>query len=294
MFRWAESKEMVPKGTFHNLSTLEPLKAGRTLAPETARVRPVCWQDVTSTVQHLSPQVAAMVLLQWESAMRPGEVVRMRACDIDRTDRGMWIYEPEQHKNKHRGKERPIPLFARSQGHLRPFLEDIEIAKDSTRFLFAPEGHAARHDCYSTTHYAQAIRRGIAAANAPARQDAILRAILPIVPHTARARLEKAVRRLVTYFEHDRIARAIERQAVYFGFDAQPVLAAAQSATEAHEDTVAEWSPNQLRHAAATRIERQLSVEDARIVLGHSSSKMTRRYVDPDVKRAYESLRKLG
>lgn len=294
MFRWAESKEMVPRGTFHNLATLEPLKAGRTSAPETERVRPVSWQDVEATVKHLSPQVAAMVLLQWESAMRPGEVVCMRACDIDRSDPSMWIYEPAQHKNKHRGKERPIPLFAKSQGYLRPFIENIEVGKNPTRFLFTPEGPKARHGCYSTTHYAQAIRRGVAAANAPALQHALLGVILPMVPVKARARLERALRRLVTYLEHTRVARAIERQAARFGFDAAPVVAAAQRAAEEHEDAVADWSPNQLRHAAATRIERQLSVEDARIVLGHSSSKMTRHYVDPDVHRAYEALRRLG
>ena len=294
MFKWAESKEMVPSGTFHNLSTLAHLKPNRTDAHETEKVKSVSWQDVTATVEHLAPQIAAMVMLQWETGARPGEVVVMRDCDIDRVKPGMWVYSPPDHKTAHREKERHIPLFETSQEYLRPFLEDIEVGRDPTLYLFRPDGHRARHGHYSPTHYAQAVRRGIAAANAPARHDVILEAILPMMPVDAHERLSRAVRRMVTNLDAERVGQAIEKQAIRLGFDAAPIIAAVERVLEDHEDIVAAWSPNQLRHSAATRIERLLSVEEARVILGHSSSKTTRGYLDePETKRVFDAMHDL-
>lgn len=295
LFRWAEAEEKVPGGTYHRLSTLAPLKPGRTKARETEPVRPARWSDVAAALEHLSPTISAMVQLQNETAMRPGEVCAMRACDIEKFDDGMWIYSPPAWKNAHKGMVRQIPLFERSQELLQPFLADIEVGKDPATFLFRPKGHRARHDRYSTTHYAQAVKRGIAAANAPGQQEAILAAILPMVPEEAHERLSRAVRRLVTNMELSRVANAIERQAERCGFNPAPVVGEAERALSEHEDDHLQFSPNQIRHAAATRIERQLSVEEARIVLGHTKgSRATATYIEPDVQSAFDKLRKLG
>lgn len=55
------------------------------------------------------------------------------------------------------------------------------------------------------------------------------------------------------------------------------------------------WCLLQVRHAAATRIERAIGEDAARAVLGHSSAKTTKRYIDPkDVAIASEVMRKMG
>jgi len=67
-------------------------------------------------------------------------------------------------------------------------------------------------------------------------------------------------------------------------------IAAAQAAGKAVEH----WSPNQLRHACATRVRRRFGVEAARIMLGHSGgraggSPVTDRYTRTAIER--EELR---
>jgi len=54
------------------------------------------------------------------------------------------------------------------------------------------------------------------------------------------------------------------------------------------------WSPHQIRHSAATRIEAALGKENARIVLNHSSLAATEVYLDRDIRKALEVMAKLG
>lgn len=54
------------------------------------------------------------------------------------------------------------------------------------------------------------------------------------------------------------------------------------------------WSPNQLRHAAATRIRQQFGLELARIILGHQSAVTTEVYAEADRKKAIGVMRSIG
>jgi integrase len=73
-----------------------------------------------------------MIDLQSLSGMRPGEVVSMRACDLD-TSGATWVYVPSEHKTEHHGKARLIFLGPRAQEVLRPWLR-----LDLTAPLFSP------------------------------------------------------------------------------------------------------------------------------------------------------------
>lgn len=53
------------------------------------------------------------------------------------------------------------------------------------------------------------------------------------------------------------------------------------------------WHPNRLRHNAATAIARHRDLDGARIILGHSSEHMTRRYAERDIERAKNVIRDL-
>ena len=54
------------------------------------------------------------------------------------------------------------------------------------------------------------------------------------------------------------------------------------------------WSPNQLRHSAATQLRKEFGIEAARGVLGHSSAGVTEIYAEQDLARAAEIMARVG
>ncbi len=54
------------------------------------------------------------------------------------------------------------------------------------------------------------------------------------------------------------------------------------------------WSPNQLRHSAATAIRREFGIEGAQLILGHSDIGVTQVYAERDHAKAIEIARRIG
>ena len=54
------------------------------------------------------------------------------------------------------------------------------------------------------------------------------------------------------------------------------------------------WSPNQLRHNAATYLRKQFGIEAARVLLGHSSAAVTEVYAELDLAKAAEIRAQVG
>jgi integrase len=54
------------------------------------------------------------------------------------------------------------------------------------------------------------------------------------------------------------------------------------------------WSPNQLRHTAATEVRRKFGVEGAQIMLGHSKADVTQIYAERDLAKGIEIARRIG
>ena len=54
------------------------------------------------------------------------------------------------------------------------------------------------------------------------------------------------------------------------------------------------WSPNRLRHSAATEIRKRFGIEGAQVILGHSSADVTQVYAERDLKLAEGIARQLG
>jgi integrase len=121
VFRWGVENELVPASILHALQAVAPLKRGRTEARESEPVRPVPDDHVDAVLPHVSRQVAAMIKLQRLTGARPGEVVLLRPCDVDRND-PVWIYRPHRHKTQYRSREREIFLGPKAQAVLRPWL----------------------------------------------------------------------------------------------------------------------------------------------------------------------------
>jgi site-specific recombinase XerC len=54
------------------------------------------------------------------------------------------------------------------------------------------------------------------------------------------------------------------------------------------------WSPNQLRHSAATEIRRRFGLEAAQVALGHSKADVTQVYAERDMTKAAAVMREVG
>lgn len=125
LFKWGTSKALIPVSILEALKTVEPLKYGRTEAPERQPVVSVSAEVVEATLPHLNHVVAAMVKLQQLCGARPGEVVRITPAMIDRTmeeSKGVWLLRFDKHKTAYRGKKRIIPLGKQAQSVLLPFM----------------------------------------------------------------------------------------------------------------------------------------------------------------------------
>lgn len=140
MFKWASSRELLDVAVYQKLCTLAPLRRGRTEAPEPPPVRAVPDDVVEATLPKLPPIVADMVRLQRLTGMRPGELVIMRPCDIDRGG-DVWAYMPASHKLEHHGLGRTIYLGPRAVEILSKYLD-----REPEAFCFSPkESEAVRH-----------------------------------------------------------------------------------------------------------------------------------------------------
>ena len=55
-----------------------------------------------------------------------------------------------------------------------------------------------------------------------------------------------------------------------------------------------QWSPNRLRHTAATEIRRQFGLEAAQVTLGHATADVTQVYAERDLAKAVAIMREVG
>lgn len=134
VFKWGIAQEMVPASVLAGLQCVQDLRRGESPARETTRVLPVPEEWIERTVEAANPAIATMIRLQLHTGMRPGEVVLMRTCDIDRNSSALpeslrstcWVYTPRTHKTEHRGRSRIILIGPKAQSLLEPWLRPHE------------------------------------------------------------------------------------------------------------------------------------------------------------------------
>lgn len=71
-------------------------------------------------------------------------------------------------------------------------------------------------------------------------------------------------------------------------------LNADRKASKPEAAAVEDWSPNQLRHAAATEIRKKFGLEAAQVVLGHTSADITQVYAERNQALASEVIKQIG
>ncbi|MEI6258146.1 MAG: site-specific integrase, partial [Planctomycetota bacterium] len=258
LFQWAESQELVPRGTHNSLKTVEPLRHGRTSAPELPPIEPVDDAVVDATLPYLSEIVADMVRLQRLTGSRPGEVCKLRPSDIDKSQ-VVWKWRPPTHKTSWRGKERVIMIGPRAQTLLKRYL-----LRDGKAFCFSPAESEERRS---------AIRR--------------LERQSPMTP-SQRARKPKANgrRRPRDLYDTASYRRAITR--------AVEQLNAELKLKNPNAKPVEDWAPNRLRHTAGTEVRKKFGLEAAQVVLGHASADITQVYAERNEELAAKVIRQIG
>jgi len=263
VFRWAASEELIPFELYNALKPVQALPKGRGIARESAPVMPVEDTVVDATLPFLSPVVAAMVRFQRLTGARPGEVCLLRPGDLDQSE-DIWWYVPQEHKTEHHGRHRVITIGLRAQEIIRPYLD-----RDDDAYCFSPE--ESERQRRATQH----ARR-----KTPLNQGHR--------PGTNRKPEPK--RRPKACYTHDSYRRAIHR-ACDSAFPAPEEL----SEQEIKEwESSHRWSPNQLRHSAATEIRRRFGLEAASVILGHASPSVTLVYAERDMQQAAEIMREIG
>ena len=160
LFAWGVVEDAVDPDTVARLRELRGLRAGRG-GRETARRQPAAWPQVRAVLRRASRQVRSMILLQWLTGMRPGEVIAMRADRID-TSGDLWVYrlDPGRDKTARAGAaDREILIGPRARKVLAPWL-----TLRPEGFLFRPaDAHAAwcagRRAARATPLYPSHVKR---------------------------------------------------------------------------------------------------------------------------------------
>jgi len=141
MFKWAESKELVPASTYHALQTVRGLPKGMTGVKESPPIEPAFWEQAEKVLPFCPRTVAAMLRLQWLTGMRSGEVRIMRTVDIALSDIRCWYYRPGsdagphgQHQNSWRGQDRIVVLGPQATETVTPWLREDR----PEEYLFQP------------------------------------------------------------------------------------------------------------------------------------------------------------
>jgi integrase len=262
MFRWAASEELIPVEIYNSLKPVQALPKGRGLARENQPIMPVDDAVVDATVLFLSRVVAAMVRFQRLTGARPGEVCVLRPGDIDRSE-DIWWFVPQEHKTEHHGRERVITIGLRAQEILRPYLD-----RDDDAYCFSPQDseeqrRAKQHAARKTPHHGH--RPGTNCKASPKRRP------------------------------KERYTNDSYRRAIHRACDA-----AFPPTKELPDEEVKKWkskhrwSPNQLRHSAATEIRKRFGLEAASVVLGHSNPSVTLVYAERNLQQAADIMREMG
>jgi integrase len=126
-FRWAAEYEYIDPAIVARLEVVRPIKKRHPGVRETRKVQAVADEVVAQTLACCRPVVARAIRLQRLTGMRPGELVRMRVCDIHAQrvldaagdDHVLWLYRPALHKTESHGVTRNIRLGPEAQAVLR-------------------------------------------------------------------------------------------------------------------------------------------------------------------------------
>ena len=261
LFKWAAAEELIPFTTWKALTTVAGLRCGHTQAPETKPIRPIDDAIVDATLRYLPAVVADMVRFQRATGCRPGEVCILRPCDVDRSG-AVWEYRPQAHKTQHHGRDRVVLIGPRAQEVITPYL-----LRASDAYCFSPAD-------------SERARKAEMRANrkSPVQPSQVDRA--------------KAHPKRLPGESYSRTAYLVAiRRACDRAFQPDRKLTPEELRVWRAEHR---WSPNRLRHTAATEIRKRFGLESAQVVLGHAKPNTTLIYAERDLAKAAAVIAEVG
>lgn len=286
MFKWAVAEELVPRDLYEGLRALAGLRFGRCGADDNPPVPPAPLELVEPVKPHVSRQVAVMIDLQLLTGARPGEIVLMRPCDLDRS-RQVWTYRPSEHKTEHHGHERVIFIGPKAQEILTPFL-----LRAPDTFCFSPaEAEIARR---KDNHEHRVTPESCGNNPGTNRQDDPKRAAgQRYTKDSYRRAIDRGIKRAFPLPEH-----LSQRQkpdgAMESAGEWRARLTDAEKAEIKAWRRRHHWHPHQLRHSYATMVRSEYGLEAAQVLLGHSNADVTQVYAERDTNRATQVAAKIG
>jgi integrase len=295
MFRWGASEELIGADVYEGLRTVAGLRAGKTEARETQKVRPAPSEHIDAALPCMPAVVQAMVSFQRLTACRPDEVCRLRPLDVEKDNASCWVFRPGsdegphgRHKNAHHKHERLILIGPRAQEVLQPYLE-IE----PEDFCFSPaRGEAARaaerRERRRTPLYPSHLKRLLANRKPNRRRAPGNR----YDTASYRRAIERACDKAFPLPDH--LAQRLrdngkkESRTAWWARLTEGERLEVRAWRRAHR-----WRPNQLRHVRATELRRH-GLDVAKTILGHSKVETTQLYAEKDLIAAMELISRIG
>ncbi len=254
-FKWAASEELIPISAYQALATVTGLRKGRTEAPDHPPVAAVPDNVVEATIPFLPEIVASMAQLQKLTAMRPHEVCELRPCDLDRSG-DVWLYLPQRHKTEHHDRDRTIFIGPKAQEILTPFL-----LRPADSYCFSPA------DSVKQQHAKRTRKTPLSCGN-----------------RTGNNRVRKPKRKPRDHYDKNSYSNAVRRA----------IKRANEGRKKAGRAPLPRWTPNMLRHSAATEIRRQFDLEAVQSILGHASMNTSEIYAEKNLTLARQIAAKIG
>lgn len=261
IWRWAEREELIPEGRWHNLCTVRSIDPARVRV--TGDVPPVPESDLAKTLPELGGIVRAAVELQLLTGGRPSEILGLRPGDFQRRDQVElgegFVLDTRGiwlvELAQHKTAHHQHRRFLFFGPKAQAVLQPYMEGRDESAPLFSPREAA-------TTFLQQAEKNATRrkGSRAPKRRG-------------RRVRFQRG-RKPGECYRIDSYGRAIKAACRRAGVPA--------------------WTPYRLRHNAAFRLVKQFGWDVARIILGHRSVTVTRKYSPDDLEKAAEVVRKTG
>jgi integrase len=247
IFAWGVEEELVHADVYNAIRIVKNLPKRTPGTFDHPEREDVPEWVIALTLPFLAPVVAAMVVIQYLTGMRPSEVFNMRVGDIDRSRKnGLWYYTPESHKTEEQIGKKPIPLGKPEQKLIAPYLED----KKPEAAVFSPR---------------TAMRERAAKARENRKSK-----LTPSQQERDAKRAEKNTSKVREFYDRSSYRNTI-RYAIIKG--------------NRHGVKIPHWSPYLLRNSAATAIELEHGLDEAQAQLGHTTADMTKRYSAAQLKQ---------
>ena len=147
MLRHCASIEMIPPEPWHKAATLENLKPGRTAAKSPKKILPVPLEHIEAVKPFVTQSVRGLIELQLLTGARSGELLKLKAADIDMTG-NVWIVSLKKHKNSWRGQSRTLCIGPRGRSVLKPFI----LQRRADEYLFQPYDYYRERSQAADTH----------------------------------------------------------------------------------------------------------------------------------------------